>query len=105
MSDSLEDFPFQFIHNYQRQSCIGLSVSSFLLATLANTCYVLSITLNPRSHTADGHWNKTHLWKSAPYMITAAGSFTCDLLILAQWRYYSQQAKKYQAVSTAESVA
>ena len=83
----------RFIHNYQRKSCIGLSATSFFLASLANIAYVLSILLSHRSHTANGHWNSEHLWKSAPYLATSAGSFACDLVIIAQWRWYIYKAR------------
>lgn len=94
----------QFIHNYQRKSCIGLSATSFFLASLANLAYVLSILLSHRSHTADGHWNSEHLWKSAPYLATSAGSFACDLVIIAQWRWYIYKARAAKVQSPGSTV-
>lgn len=73
----------QIIHNFQRQSVEGLSVSMFVLAAAGNSTYVLSIltrSLDP-----------AFLMNSLPFLVGSGGTLLFDLIIFAQHRLLSKQ--------------
>lgn len=83
MAGSLADsFP---LPDYSRGSVQGLSIELFVLATVANICYIASITTSSHALTPEGEWDSEYLLRATPFFLTAGGAMAFDQVILAQW--------------------
>ncbi|KAL1524487.1 hypothetical protein AB1Y20_019381 [Prymnesium parvum] len=79
----------QIVQNWRRQSVEGLSMMMFFLAAGGNICYSMSIIMRAPSILES---RQISFWiNTLPYLLSCILTMGCDLFILIQARWYSQQ--------------
>ena len=79
----------QLLHNFQRQSTRGLSLSLFVLSILANLCYGVSVCLRLGEAEAGKFWRAT-----APFLLGSLGTIVLDGVILMQSALYKNKGEE-----------
>lgn len=79
----------QIWENHLRRSVAGLSILLFVAAFTGNLFYTVSVLVNPAAH---GDGARLYLQESLPFLLGSGGTLVFDLIIVAQWLAWRDNA-------------